>query len=279
MTDYHIKHYHWPLQRPPNCPLWLTITVNIITDHCSGHSADHYDWLFHWALLLNTSVITIVTTMSDFIVTATTDHYSKHNSDHYGWPPQWSAQWPIFFSCSYVSSDVPCFFWPLVFRLSSGGYDTEFSPYLEGHDLVQVREAPAVSCQPPTKLFIKIDTNQMVTMSLFIYSRGHWLSTSEIILLSMDGAILIQKADICVMFQRVPGKPLASSSLLLNLTFGLHIQNKFITRWDILVGTLSQRWLDIQFLGGRTSAPISLLSLEDRMMKVQNSNINDRILY
>lgn len=93
-----------------------------------------------------------------------------------------------------------------------------------------MREAPADSYQSPTKLFIKIDTNQIVTMSLFIYSRGHPLSTSEIILLSTDAAILIQKADICVMFQRVLGKPLASSFLLLNLTFGLHIQNKFITR-------------------------------------------------
>lgn len=126
---------------------------------------------------------------------------------------------------------------------------------------------------------VYIDTNQIVTMSLFIYSRGHPLSTSEIILLSTDAAILIQKADICVTFQRVPGKPLASSFLLLNLTFGLHIQNKFITRWDILVCPLSQRWLDIWFLGNRTSTPIPLFSLEDRVMKVQNSYINDRILY
>lgn len=164
---------------------------------------------------------------------------------------------------------------PVLWRL----WHRIFSPYLEGHDLEQVREAPADSCQPPTKLFIKIDTSQIVTMSLFIYSRRHPLSTSEIILLSTDAAILIQKTDICVTFQRVPGKPLASSFLLLNLTFGLHIQNKFITRWGILAGPLSQRWLDIWFLSNRTSTPIPLFSLEDRVMKVQNSYINDRILY
>lgn len=105
MIDYYSKHYNWPLQWPQCWPLWL----------------------FHWALSLNTSVITTVTTMSDFIMNTTTDHYSKQNSDHYGWPHQWPAQWPIFLPYSHVSSDVPCFFWPSAFSLSSGGYDTEFS--------------------------------------------------------------------------------------------------------------------------------------------------------
>lgn len=199
---------------------------------------------YYRTLSLTTTETITVTTMADFIVNTTTDHYSEHDGDHYGWPHQWPTQWPYFPHIPMCLRHVPCFFWSSDFRLSFGGYDTGFSPYLEDNVLPSWgRLLLSLSCQPPSKLFVKV-----VTTFVFMYLRRHEQPTSEIILLSTNAAIFIQKTGINVCYitknaWKVAGFKLPFIEFLFCFTHTKPVQ----TRWGCLVGALPQRWQDIWF--------------------------------